>query len=85
MYCCHLSVDRSFPIDRSTSCRYILDVGKILEFIRKRSLHSMLESRYDLPSARIVTILLEERYLEQKDVAEMAMFPAKVRERERVV
>ncbi len=53
-------------------------MGNILEFLCKRSLHSILEVRYDLPSARIVTILLEKRYLEQKEIAEMAMVPAKV-------
>ncbi len=57
----------------------MLDVGSVLEFLCRRSLHSALEARYDLPSARIVVMLLGKRYLEQKDIAEKAMMPAKVR------
>jgi hypothetical protein len=57
---------------------YVLHMGRIIEHMRLRSLHSILEERYDLESARIVMVLLDKKFLEQSSIGELAMIPAKV-------
>mmetsp|Transcript_37258 Transcript_37258/g.49102 ORF Transcript_37258/g.49102 Transcript_37258/m.49102 type:complete len:316 (+) Transcript_37258:861-1808(+) len=56
---------------------YVVNMGNILRFLRQRAVHSMLEDKFGLLSARIFFILLDKKFLEDTQIGELAMVPAR--------
>ncbi|XP_035664113.1 DNA-directed RNA polymerase III subunit RPC3-like isoform X1 [Branchiostoma floridae] len=56
---------------------YVLNMQKALETLCKASIESVVQERFGSKCSRIFRLLLMKRHLEQKQVEDMAMIPAK--------
>lgn len=54
----------------------------IIGYAKRKTIHSIATSRYDVASSRIVELLHQKKYIEQQQIADMAILPARdVREK----
>ncbi|XP_065834496.1 DNA-directed RNA polymerase III subunit RPC3-like [Oscarella lobularis] len=78
-----------FLADDDSSCRllvktgeqgggvYAVDVNATTSLLRRETIESVVQERFGSRSLRIFRLLLEKKYLEQKQVGELAMVPAR--------
>jgi DNA-directed RNA polymerase III subunit RPC3 len=57
--------------------KYVINMGNLTDCIKQRSVDSIIKNKFGKESARICRVLLEKKMLEQKQIAELAMIPAK--------
>eukprot|EP00752_Nemacystus_decipiens_P005102 g4630.t1 len=55
--------------------RYVVNIGKMVQYIRSNLVKCTVRDRYGKETARIVEILLQNKFLDQQQVGEMAMIP----------
>jgi DNA-directed RNA polymerase III subunit RPC3 len=57
--------------------RYEVSVGRLLDYLRERVIHQIIQDRHGIVAARIVNILRHKGWLESETLADHAMVPAK--------
>ncbi|CAN0128135.1 unnamed protein product [Ascophyllum nodosum] len=55
--------------------KYMVNIATMVQYIRSRLVKCTMRDRYGKETARIMEILLQNKFLEQQQVAEMAMLP----------
>ncbi|CBJ29991.1 conserved unknown protein [Ectocarpus siliculosus] len=69
------SMVSKIPGSDTQNPRYVVNMAKMVQYIRGNLVKCTARDRYGKETARIMEILLQNKYLDQQQVGEMAMIP----------
>ncbi|CAM9353777.1 unnamed protein product [Ectocarpus sp. 4 AP-2014] len=69
------SMVSKIPGSDTQNPRYVVSMAKMVQYIRSNLVKCTARDRYGKETARIMEILLQNKYLDQQQVGEMAMIP----------